>query len=632
MQKTMLLAFVAIALLGCSSPSNEETSFADRIKVSYQVNGEVAYQEFIKKGEEYILPVDIDYPGKSEYAILGWKDEGGKTVASFSANADATFTASLVETWFSYDAFQDGLSVSRKINKDVPNNLYIPSFCEGKPILAVKYFFSHCDNLETVTIPNGVKYLEREAFYGCQSLRKVSLPDSLSVVGSNPFGQCPGLDPLVEHGGAYLGNDANPYVYFLEAKEAASPFTVQEGCKIVGSGAFNGRESLTSVLLPKGLISIGQSAFMGCADLASIVIPDTVVSIEDSAFQECSSLSSITLSSSLKEIPDNAFSSCSSLTSITIPDGVTSIGTEAFSSCDSLVNITLPDSLQKIGQRAFLPGLSLSCNEGEDGCSYLGNEGNPYLALVKAPSQIQDCNVAVGCHLLADGVFSQHRRLRSAILPEGLISISESAFRSCGNLTSISIPEGVTVIKGSAFTSCGLASVSFPSSLRSIEEGAFGECGSLKEVVLPENIEEIGHGAFYYCESLEKVTFSGNAPSIGADAFALCDRLQYQEFSSGKYLGSESNPYLCLMQVDVNATSCQVEEHCVRIVTSCFGYSSNVARVYIPKSVTDVSYTQLSASTKIYCEAASKPEGFVEGWNGEATVYWGASLNDYLAG
>ena len=108
----------------------------------------------------------------------------------------------------------------------------------------------------------------------------------------------------------------------------------------IGSNAFGGCYSLTSVTIGDGVTSIGENAFAGCGGLTSVTIPNSVTSIGRSAFQDCSGLTSVTIPNSVTSIGDSAFESCSSLTSVTIGDGVTSIGDYAFHDCNSLASIT----------------------------------------------------------------------------------------------------------------------------------------------------------------------------------------------------------------------------------------------------------------------------------------------------
>ena len=123
--------------------------------------------------------------------------------------------------------------------------------------------------------------------------------------------------------------------------------------KSIGSWAFSGCTSLTSITIPNSVTSIGKSAFESCYSLTSITIPNSVTSIGRSAFQSCSSLTSITIPNSVTSIGDYAFYYCTSLTSITIPNSVTSIGHYVFEGCSSLTSITIPNSVTSIGERAF---------------------------------------------------------------------------------------------------------------------------------------------------------------------------------------------------------------------------------------------------------------------------------------
>ena len=55
----------------------------------------------------------------------------------------------------------------------------------------------------------------------------------------------------------------------------------------IGSAAFSGCSSLTSITIPEGVTSIEERAFFGCSSLTSITIPERVTSIEEYAFYCC---------------------------------------------------------------------------------------------------------------------------------------------------------------------------------------------------------------------------------------------------------------------------------------------------------------------------------------------------------
>ena len=121
----------------------------------------------------------------------------------------------------------------------------------------------------------------------------------------------------------------------------------------IGTSAFDSCYGLTSINIPDSVTSIGESAFYNCTGLTSITIPNSVTSIGDKAFQGCIGLTSLTIGSGVKTIGNFAFGDCSRLTSINIPDSVTSIGNGAFSSCGGLTSIVIPNSVTSIGDYAF---------------------------------------------------------------------------------------------------------------------------------------------------------------------------------------------------------------------------------------------------------------------------------------
>ena len=170
------------------------------------------------------------------------------------------------------------------------------------------------------------------------NVKKVVMEDGVTSIGSSAFRGCTSLTSI----------------------------TIPNSVTSIGNAVFSYCSSLTSITIPDSVTSIGDFTFYGCWDLTSITIPDSVTSIGSSAFYDCGSLTSITIPDSVTSIGNYAFKNCSSLTSITIPDGVTYIGYDMFAGCKSLTSITIPDSVTKIWPRAFsdcssLKTISLSC-------------------------------------------------------------------------------------------------------------------------------------------------------------------------------------------------------------------------------------------------------------------------------
>ena len=251
-------------------------------------------------------------------------------------------------------------------------------------------------------------------------------------------------------------------------------------------------------------------AFYQNKSIVSVVIPDSVETISDSAFSGCSRLTSVVIGDSVTTIGDYAFYYCSSLTSVEIPDSVTSIGFYAFFDCNRLTSLEIPDSVTSIGNGAFAYCGKLQYNV-YDNCNYLGNENNPYLALIAPVNKnLSQCTIHEDTKLIADYAFSNCARLTSVEIPDSVETIGAHAFYYCSSLTSVVIPNSVTSIGDGAFYNCSsLTSVVIPDSVTTIGEDAFGGCGSLTSVIIPDSVMTIGEWAFGYCKSLTSVYYKG---------------------------------------------------------------------------------------------------------------------------
>ena len=156
-----------------------------------------------------------------------------------------------------------------------------------------------------ITFDGDVTMIGNDAFYNCDKLTTITLPEGVISIGNNALYGCGGL----------------------------TEFTIPDSVTSIGDIAFYSCSSLTSVTIGNSVTSIGSGAFYYCSSLKSVTIGDSVTSIGEYAFYSCCSLTSVTIGNSVASIGEWAFSICSSLTSITIPDSVTSIGKAAFMYC-----------------------------------------------------------------------------------------------------------------------------------------------------------------------------------------------------------------------------------------------------------------------------------------------------------
>lgn len=234
----------------------------------------------------------------------------------------------------------------------------------------------------------------------------------------------------------------------------------------IGKNAFDGKNEITSVIIPPSVTSIGEYAFRS-TNLTSVTIPGSVENIGVSAFAMCSKLSNVTIGNGVKSIGWCAFTICTSLTNIIIPASVTFIDSAAFNGCSSLSGFQVDGSNTKYSS---LNGVLFDKN---------------ITKLIRCPQGFTETSYSI---------------------PGSVTSIGEGAFFTCEKLTNITIPDGVTSIGSDAFAECSnLTSITIPNNVRSIGDYAFAQCSNLTSITIPNNVTSIGSDAFMGCLSLQSI-------------------------------------------------------------------------------------------------------------------------------
>ena len=323
--------------------------------------------------------------------------------------------------------------------------------------------FQSCSGLTSITIPNNVTSISSGAFAGCSGLKRLTIPSGVTSIGSGAFASCSGLVTITV--------DSNN-----------STYDSRNDCNAIIETATNALiAACKNTVIPNNVTSIGINAFNGCTRLTNVTIPNGVTSIGTGAFYDCSGLTSITIPNNVTSIGINAFNGCTRLTNITIPSSVTSIGERAFGGCTSLANITVDNNNSTYDSRN-------NCN------AIINTNTNTLVA---------------GC--------------KNTVIPNTVTSIDDSAFQQHTTLTgTLTIPNSVTSIGAQSFYNCsGLTSVTIGSGVTSIANFAFQGCSGLTSITIPNGVLSIGSSAFNNCSNITSVTVEATTPpTLGGSAFS----------------------------------------------------------------------------------------------------------------
>lgn len=291
--------------------------------------------------------------------------------------------------------------------------------------------FRNCTALTSVTLSAGLRNIGASAFEGT-CLTSLTLPAGLTKIGASAFARCDQLESIAVAAGNAAFKAVDGVVFSADGKTLVlypsgrrGAYTVPAGTETIGDSAFSGARGLTELTLPAGLREIGRSAFDGCDGLREIAFPEGAAgpeTIGDDAFSGCTALKDLTLPEGLKTLGSGAFVDCRSLTSVTFPSSLKSIGDSAFSGCYGLTEAALPEGLETVGESAFR--------------------------------------------------FCSH--LKKAVLPGSLASLGANTFQDCHNLTDLTLGEGISRIENRAFDRCSrIQRLMFPRSLTYIGSDVF---------------------------------------------------------------------------------------------------------------------------------------------------------------
>ena len=554
-------------------------------------------------------------------------------------------------------------------------NLTLPTTWNGGYVVEIdERAFQNCEEIESVTIPkfsfsytiddvreeyreeflaemgepdaDGKYYyvsydmLPEYAFYGCASLKTVTLPDTVVAVYNNAFGNCVSLEQINLAKVTYIGEYA-----LSETKITSVDLSSAE---IIGEFAFFNCNDLADVKLGNSLGKIHTGAFQNCRAITTLVIPDSVEKVGGAILEGCTGIKNLTVpkvywgsfaslfsgylnggieygsyydsdSSSVPaldcvtitkqtEIPDSAFEGCTVIKKIILPSNTTSIGKRAFYGCNSLVDFKIPDGIQTIGSEAFgeIDNLYFFKQDFDNKAYYIASESNPYFYLMSVDSYASrtEFTIQSGCKYVA-----------------------YDAFKWCDNITRINIPSSVeylgTIRYATGHSVGSELSLYFDGTVERFTELGFA-CGGweslylyvkdsqgykeVTELVISDKVIEIQTGpatTYGRFVNFTSVRIPKETRAFGADAFRFSSiTTVYYEGTLKDWLvmsfdDEDANPMIAATQLYMagdtsknwaDATEIALPQGATRIKEHTLVGFDKLETLVIPSSVVGVSY------------------------------------------
>lgn len=218
-----------------------------------------------------------------------------------------------------------------------------------------EHAFAECKNLSlAVKLPSTITTIAYRAFYNCDSITSVSIPDAnIGHFADDAFRDCDGLKKVT------IG--VVPSEECFRECDSLTTVVISNGVKEIEYAAFYNCKNLSNITFSSSLRNIGSYAFGGCSSLKKIDLPASVRYISDHAFKGCSSVESIDLKYGLLEIDEWAFEALPLITEVVIPNSVKIINYGAFYNCQGLRVITIPNSVTTIGTRETFSDAVIYC-------------------------------------------------------------------------------------------------------------------------------------------------------------------------------------------------------------------------------------------------------------------------------
>ena len=363
---------------------------------------------------------------------------------------------------------------------------------------------------ENVTVKEGTAYISAYTFMDCD-VKTVSLPSTLKVIGNSAFYLCDELTSV----------------------------NIPEGVTDISYGAFWGCSTLDEVILPSTLKTIGMHCFADCVSLKSLDVPESVTDLEVGLIAGCKSITEFEIKDTVTYIASGTFSD-TGIKSLHIPASVNYI--MSLGNCPELAEITVDSNNKRyfeennvLFEKSFI----------NDSISIIFVANNEALENYVIPDNVKSIdysalsenktlkNLTLGKNITDIYDFNAPNLENIYVNPENTTYTSADGVLFKDNGTTLEFyPMGK---KDSEYT--------VPSGVTKLDSGCFKNNPYLTELTIPDTVKELRHTVVESCKNLTTINM-GPCEVSYLWPILFCDSLTTINYS-GTYTEWDS------MEIDV---------------------------------------------------------------------------------
>lgn len=561
-------------------------------------------------------------PTSDAGAFIGWytgpngsglklTDDSGKSLNNWTIAEDTKVYPMFAADVLEFVALDDGTwGVTAGPAIDIVGHVVVPQTYQDKPV--------------TVILEN--------AFYKNYSMKSISIPNTVKVIGVGAFEEARGLESIEvreiegainpifsSYDGALIKNDLGTVYLEFVPRMKAGTLTIPENVDTIRSKAFNFTPFIEKVIISGGLSKIAEQAFYDCEALKEIEFINegtAPLTIEDGAFYGTPVLKVIKFPARLANISISALNSIDSLSTVyvydggeyygstadgiltngakdtllyvptswkgdvVIPVGVTAIGEGAFANRTGVTSVTIPSWVTSIGNNAF---------KGASNLATVIIEGGKFDTLTIGEYAFADCTSLTT--LVINGGSS---------MDDGALVIGAYAFANNANLTTPTISENanITSIGAYAFSGCSaISEVVIQKTTATIGERAYAQCSNISKVTFAEGAN-VAFASFVFegCQKISSIALPSTITAFDGSVFAGCNNIT-------EILVDADNPALCAIDGILYDKAVTTVLYCpkakvvdfatlpatvTKIGTAAFQANPSITTLVIPAGITEI--------------------------------------------